>query len=271
MAVGVALGSLAFARLRRPILTWGASDAEASARLPGDELLEEANGVATRAIWIDAPAGAVWPWLAQMGPSPRGGVYTYDWIENLLGLNIHSVDRVLPEFQSPQAGETIEFGANTMRLERVESERVLAWRSLDGNWVWSFVLEERDGRTRLISRNRYRLPTLALRIAMLPMEPGSLVMERKMLHGIRARAEALAMSDCPVGHKRHWRDLSSRQRCGILVASTAQLTLLLAALRDLHRRPADQINGSRGVWVAVSFVNFVGPLSYFLFGRRRRA
>jgi len=197
LAVGVALGSFYFARLRGPILTWGASDAEASSRLPGDELMEDADGVATRAIWIDAPAAAVWPWLAQMGPSPRGGVYTYDWIENLLGLHIHSVDGVLPEFQNPQVGETIEFGSNRMRLERVEPERVLAWRSVDGNWVWSFVFEERDGRTRLISRNRYLLPTLAARIGMLPMEPGSLIMERKMLQGIKQRAEALATTTTP--------------------------------------------------------------------------
>jgi hypothetical protein len=65
--------------LRQPILTWGATADEAAARLPGDELLENADGVATRAITIDAPPSAVWPWIAQMGPSPRGGAYTYDW------------------------------------------------------------------------------------------------------------------------------------------------------------------------------------------------
>ena len=98
-----------------------------------------------------------------MGPSPRGGAYTYDWIENLLGLDMHSADRVLADFQHPQVGDTIGYGANRMRLERVEPGRVLAWRSEDGNWVWTFVLEERDGTTRLVSRNRFRLPTLAAR------------------------------------------------------------------------------------------------------------
>jgi hypothetical protein len=187
-------GVLYHALLRRPILTWGATEAEATARLPGDELLEGADGVATRAIGIEAPAAAVWPWLAQMGPSPRGGAYTYDWIENLLGLDMHSVDRVLPQFQHPQVGDTIGYGSNRMRVARVEPRHVLASRSEDGNWVWTFVLEEHDGRTRLISRNRFRLPTLAARIGMLPMEPGSLVMERKMLHGIKQRAERLAAS-----------------------------------------------------------------------------
>jgi hypothetical protein len=121
--------------------------------------------------------------------------YTYDWIENLLGLNMRSVDRVLPEFQHPAIGDTISLGANRMRLARVEPGNVLTWRAEDGNWVWTFTLEEHDGTTRLISRNRFRLPTLAARIGMLPMEPGSLVMERKMLRGIKQRAERLDRFD----------------------------------------------------------------------------
>jgi hypothetical protein len=185
------LGALYLRLLRTPILRWGATAAEAAARLPGDELLEEADGVATRAISIDALPSAVWPWIAQMGPSPRGGAYTYDWIENLLGLDMHSVDRILPEFQRPQVGEAIGYGSNRMRLERVETQRVLAWRSEDGNWVWTFILEAEGGSTRLISRNRFRLPTLAARLGMVPMEPASLVMERKMLRGIKERAERM--------------------------------------------------------------------------------
>ena len=200
LALVAALG-VVYPLLRRPILTWGATSEEAAARLPGDELLEEADGISTRAITIDAPAASVWPWLAQMGPSPRGGAYTYDWIENLLGLDMHSVDHILPEFQHPEVGDTLGLGSNRMRLELVEPGHVLAWRSEDGNWVWTFVLEERDGTTRLISRNRFRLPTLAARIGMLPMEPGSLLMERRMLRGIKERAEQLA-SGTPHGSSR---------------------------------------------------------------------
>jgi hypothetical protein len=189
----LALGGLLYrGLLRERLLNWGATEAEASARLPGDELLEDADGVATRTITIDAPPSAVWPWIAQMGPAPRGGAYTYDWIENLFGLDMHSVDRVLPEFQHPKVGDTIGLGTNPMRIERVEPEHVLAVRSANGNWVWTFVLDEQKGRTRLISRNRFRLPSLASRIGMAPMIPGSLVMERKMLRGIKARAERLA-------------------------------------------------------------------------------
>jgi hypothetical protein len=185
------LGVLYKQFLREPILTWGATKAEAATTLPGDELLEEVDAIATRAIGIAAPPAAVWPWIAQIGPSPRGGAYTYDWIENLLGLDMHSVDHVLPEFQHPQVGDTIGYGSNRMRVERVEPEHVLAWRSEDGNWVWTFILEFRDGSTRLISRNRFRLASLGARLGMVPMESASLVMERKMLRGIKLRAERL--------------------------------------------------------------------------------
>jgi hypothetical protein len=194
-ALAAGLAALYNRVLRQPIVNWGATDGEASARLPGDELLEGANGISTRAIDIDAPLANVWPWLAQMGPSPRGGVYTYDWIENLLGLNMHSTDRVLPEFQKPELGDALAFGSNVMRIDRVDPGQVLSWRSGDGNWVWTFVLEPRNRGTRLISRNRFRLPTLAARVGALPMEPASLVMERKMLRGIKQRAERLEVLD----------------------------------------------------------------------------
>jgi hypothetical protein len=194
----VAAAAVLYARLRRPMLTWGALPAEAAATLPGDELLPDPDGASTRAIDIDARPRDVWPWLAQMGPAPRGGAYTYDWIENLLGLDMHSADHVLPEFQNPKVGDTIGLGANGMRLELVEPEHALAWRSEDGNWLWTFVLEDLGGRlgwrTRLISRNRFRLPSLAARVALLPMEPASLVMERRMLREIKRLSEGLARS-----------------------------------------------------------------------------
>ena len=127
-----------------------------------------------------------------MGPSPRGGAYTYDWIENLMGLNMHSADRVLGEFQHPEDRRRDRLGPNRMRLELLDPPRALAWRSSDGNWVWLFNLREEGARTRLISRNRFRLPGLKDKLGMLPMEPASLVMERRMLVGIKERAEGLA-------------------------------------------------------------------------------
>lgn len=186
------LGAFYRAAGRKWVLEWGATEEEASAVLPGDELIVDPDGVATRAITVNAPADTLWPWIVQIGPAPRGGVYTYDWIENLLGLNMHSVDDVLPEFQNPQIGDALGMGANKMVIELVDTNHAIAWRSADGNWVWSFVLHEQDGKTRLISRNSFRLPRLIDKIGMLPMEPGSLVMERKMLLGMKERAERLA-------------------------------------------------------------------------------
>jgi len=179
-------------RLRGPVLTWGATAEEAAARLPGDELLPTADIVSTRAISVAAPAAAVWPWLVQMGPG-RGGAYTYDWIENLFGLGMHSVDRVIPELQGLAVGDVVPVSPNGpgMRVETLEPERALVSRSEDGRWVWAFVLVAEDGGTRLLSRNRISTAgsSLGARLGMLAMEPGSLVMERKMLLGIRQRAE----------------------------------------------------------------------------------
>ena len=135
----------------------------------------------------------IWPWLVQMGVG-RGGAYTYDWIEQLFGLDMHSADRVIPELQSLAVGDVIPMRPNDpgMRVEVLEPERALSTRSEDGSWVWSFALVPENASTRLISRNRGRVRTPAERVGMAAMEVGSLVMERRMLAGIRDRAEALA-------------------------------------------------------------------------------
>lgn len=69
--------------------------------------------------------------------------------------------------------------------------------------------------------------------------------------------------------RRQWSELSSRQSRGIVASGAVQIGLLVAALTDIHRRPAEEIRGKKWAWTAASFVNFVGPISYFLFGRRR--
>jgi hypothetical protein len=182
---------------RHRCLTWGATSDEITRRLPGDELLDSADIVSTRAITIGAPPSAVWPWLVQMG-SGRGGAYSYDWIENLLGLDIRSANEVLPEFQDIKVGDAFPLGppgGPLMRVQVLDPERSLAFRLDDGNWVWIFGLFPQNGSTRLVSRNRIATPNAspAKRAAnALLMEPGSLVMERKMLKGIRQRAEGLA-------------------------------------------------------------------------------
>lgn len=181
---------------RRRCLTWGASDAEAGRAMPGDDLLPGAPLVSTRAITVDAPPSAIWPWLVQMGPG-RGGAYTYDWVENLLGLDMHSATEILPQFQDLKAGDVIPLGTRgpRMRIEVLESDHTLVLRSEDGFWVWALGLYPQDGATRLVSRNRIATadPSLASRaFSCYVMEPGSLVMERKMLLTLKERAESMA-------------------------------------------------------------------------------
>lgn len=128
-----------------------------------------------------------------LGPG-RGGAYTYDWIENLLGLDMHSANTILPQFQDLSVGDTLALGSTgpRMRAQIIEPNRALVFASDDGDWIWSFGLYRTPEGTRLVSRNRIRRPAaspLGKFLYALVMEPGSLVMERKMLHGIKQRAE----------------------------------------------------------------------------------
>ena len=71
------------------------------------------------------------------------------------------------------------------------------------------------------------------------------------------------------GSRKRWNDLSTPQRAALVGAGIVQVALLVAALADLRRRPPDQVNGGKGMWAAISAVNFVGPLAYFAVGRKR--
>jgi len=196
-ALAVGATAAAYPRLwRRQCLTWGATADEINMEMPGDDLLPRPDLLATRGITIEAPARAVWPWLVQMG-SGRAGAYTYDWIENLLGLDMHSADQILPQFQQLKAGDVLPAGSTGpgMQVEILQPDRALVVRSEDGNWVWAFCLYPYGEVTRLISRNRIAAPGASLfrrAFNLVVMEPGSLIMERKMLLGIKERAERLA-------------------------------------------------------------------------------
>jgi hypothetical protein len=192
-AVALGLQVATYPLWRRRCLTWGATREEAEGPLPGDDLLKKPAVTATRAVTIDAGPGAVWPWLVQMGPE-RGGAYTYDWIENLFGLHMHSANEILPEFQTMRVGDGFQLGRRgpVLRVAALDPRHTLVLLSDDGKWVWALVLVPTDGGTRLISRNRIAAakgsPASRL-LAEYVMEPGSLIMERKMLLGIKERAE----------------------------------------------------------------------------------
>ena len=191
----IALATVYFRVVRPWQMTWGATEAEARGKVAGDELIPNAGIVSTRVVEIGAPASAIWPWLVQMGPG-RGGAYTYDWIERRLGIDIRNVDQIVPEFQNLDVGDEIGMPGYTMRVERLDAERAMVVRSSNRAWLWAFELRPADGRTRLISRNSFDTSALRMRdwLVYPIIEPGSWVMERKMLLTIKRLAESLASS-----------------------------------------------------------------------------
>jgi hypothetical protein len=190
-AAGVARYEIARSRLRN----WGATRQEIARFFPGDSLVLDAAYVSTRAVTIEAPRDAVWPWLAQMGYR-RGGLYSYDWLDRLFGyLDAPSAEHVFPEFQDLKAGDTIPVGGGPSWPVRVaEPERALVLEPVAGRITWAFyLLPLTDSTTRLVTRVRCAPPASLLeRITMAVMNPAAFVMTRGMLLGIKRRAEALA-------------------------------------------------------------------------------
>jgi hypothetical protein len=185
-------------------LRWGASDEESRTALPGDDLVEGAHLSATRAITVRASAVEVWPWIAQMGQGP-GGLYSYDVLENLVGCDIHSADRVVPEWQDVRVGDEFRLHPEVgLEVAAVDPGRSLVIsggvRMRDApppyEFTWAFVLHEAaNRRTRLLVRERYRYTRRWAPVLVEPVEIVSFVMSQRMLRGIRDRAERTASGE----------------------------------------------------------------------------
>jgi hypothetical protein len=197
LAVTGVLGALSLPPARRLIVTWGATDAEAVERLPGDGLLEHADATSTRAITIRRPPEAVWPWIAQLGQT-RGGFYSYDWLENLARCEIHNADRIVSEWQQPQVGDDVQLAPDVpLTVARVDAGRALVLRGGMSAaeapplaFTWAFSLRKQpDGATRLLVRERYGYGRPWARFLVALTALISFVMSRKMLLGVRDRAE----------------------------------------------------------------------------------
>lgn len=175
---------------------WGATTDETTAAMAGDELVPSPNWMTTRAITIDAPPAAVWPWLVQMGYR-RGGLYTYDWLDERLGvLDRPSANSVFPQFQDLAVGDTIPIGNDPgWPVAALERERTLVFdiRRPRLHITWSFLLTPTaGGGTRLVLRYRgLAQPHLTEWPLYALLDVGEFVMTRKMLLGIRERAERL--------------------------------------------------------------------------------
>jgi hypothetical protein len=203
-AVVTAIGGAvaAYVLLARPRhLRWGTIDPESSQPLPGDDLVTNPNLTATRAITVRASAEQVWPWIAQLGQG-RGGFYSYDFLENLVGCDIHSAERIVPEWEDVGVGDEVRLHPEVaLKVATLEPGHSLILRGgiPIGNtpppydFTWAFVLEDRpDNTTRLLVRERYAYNRWWASLVVEPAEAVSFVMSQKMLRGIRNRAERTA-------------------------------------------------------------------------------
>lgn len=207
-AIGLAaFGYVATVAAIRPLyLRWGTTAEERMASLAGDDVLSpDARYRVDHAITIHAPASAIWPWLVQLGQD-RAGFYSYDWLERAFGADIRNADRIHPEWQRRDVGDTVyatqpsyfggRFGQLGWRVSAIEPERALVLE----RWG-AFVLRPIDATTtRLIIRTRepgtfgvggFMLSPFSVFV----FEPAHFIMQRGMLRGIRDRAERTRSSE----------------------------------------------------------------------------
>ncbi len=187
----------------RKRLSWGTVGTEATDQLPGDALVPEPKWTYTLGVAVDVSPEAVWPWIAQIGQG-RGGFYTYQTLENLVGCRITNTTEILAEHQDPAVGEEIHLhpSAPPLRIEEVDPPNALvlfgAPLDLDAeqSWgmsTWQFVIRPGpDGGSRFLTRGRYdHGPDWRSRLTFgrFPIEVISFVMSRKMMLEIKRLAE----------------------------------------------------------------------------------
>jgi hypothetical protein len=175
-------------------LRWGAADDEVQGPMPGDEIVPRASFKATRAITIDVPPELVWPWIVQMGYR-RAGFYTYALLDNA---GFDSADRILAEYQPPKIGDWMPMAkvvnqTTVFKVRAFATNEWLLWEKPDSTWAWKLVPLE-GGRTRLVCRLKQRYawetPGSAI-LTLVLLEFGDFPMMRRVLRGIKVRAERL--------------------------------------------------------------------------------
>ena len=186
---------LASPLLRGWHLTWGATPIEVEAAMVGDDLLPRARYRSTRAIDIDAPPESVWPWLVQVG-CLRAGWYSNDLLDNLAR---PSATRIIPEFQHLAVGQWVPMSPSAptdrtaFQVHSFETDRWILWVKSDSTWSWKLTSTHIGG-ARLVTRIRttynWRRPASAL-LGLVLLEMGDFAMLRRMLRGIKVRAESV--------------------------------------------------------------------------------
>jgi hypothetical protein len=190
VAMFVALGGLFLTVLHPWLMNWGSTSEEEAMVLPGD--VEAPSSYFTRAITVDAPPTAVWPWLMQIGQD-RAGFYSNDYLENLTGADIHNADVIRPEWQARAVGDRVRMtspdetavggDATQLTVRILDPERVYA--DMPGRFVLQPV---GDHATRLLLREKLAIPERVGSMWLI-WDPMHFVMEQRMLQGIKERAE----------------------------------------------------------------------------------
>jgi hypothetical protein len=190
--------------------SWRATPLEANELLPGDDLVGTARYRTTRGVSISASAEEVWRWLVQIGQG-RGGMYSYDWLENLFRLDMHSADHVEPGWQDLSVGDVIRLVPEGTQpplqfvVVRLEAPHLLvlgpggtreeAFAQGLPFPCWTFrVTPTSSHSSRLVVRfqSDFKPTPLGWLAYKYALEPVHFVMERKMLLGIKERAERAA-------------------------------------------------------------------------------
>lgn len=205
--------------LRRWYLHWGATESEAARMLPGDELVPHPRVKYTRGITIEATPERIWPWLVQMGQG-KGGLYSYEYLENLAGCDIHNADQILPQYQNIKVGDQVRLGPKgypAFTVLGVHPQEALVLAAADvipephdqklpdplpeeytfSNWVF-YLNPITSHSTRLLVRGWLDYEPNSWKnwlIWRVLTEPIAFVMERKMMRGIKRRAEVMARED----------------------------------------------------------------------------
>jgi hypothetical protein len=182
-------------------LHWGTTRGDRLMPMPGDGLVPDARYRVDHGVTIRAPADSVWPWLVQIGQD-RGGFYSYTWLENLVGADIHNADRIHNEWQRLKAGDLVRATPPDYLGGRLGEP---GWRVLDvvpgraivlENWG-AFVLHPVDSMTtKFFVRTRGDGEPSLLSVLLGPVnlfvfEPAHFIMQRGMMLGIRDRAESM--------------------------------------------------------------------------------
>jgi hypothetical protein len=208
LAIAVLVAGATYYLITLPVMSrWGATDAEVAAIMPGDDLVPNATLRYTRGMTVNATPAEIYPWLRQMGID-RAGLYTYEAVENALGLHVQNADRIHPEWQAIQVGDFLRFTPADyfitpgpgIYVEQMEPDRafVLCFGMESGRpkpctSTWQFLLTaQKDSTTRLILRsNNYEGENAALNGIGRLFQLLTFTMEDGMLRGIKARAEAM--------------------------------------------------------------------------------